>query len=169
MLSKIYIIILVVAILITGVLTFYASSWLGSIGSPESIVENHNFYSNLTWTSLWLSSIVLLAIANAILWQTRKLWAMWTSFAFFAFFVILHTFWLSPAFSRFQYDNNLREGSISFTPFLGLIVCLLAAIIVFFNQFIVLRMHEKTFPPAQLPEGEVADLEKENVENEVQN
>ena len=169
MLSKIYIIVLVVAILVTGFLTFYASGWLGSIGSPQSIIENHNFYSNLAWASLWLSSIILLAIANAILWQTRKLWAMWTSFAFFAVFVVLHTFWLSPAFSDFQYRNNLQETSISFNPFLGLIVCLLAAIIVFFNQFIVLRMHEKTFPPAQLPESEIEDLEKENLENEIQN
>lgn len=169
MLSKIYILVLVIAVLITGFLTFYAYSWFGSISSPESIIENHNFYSNLAWTSIWLSSIVLLAIANAILWQTRKLWAMWTSFAFFAVFVILHTFWLSPAFSDFQYRKNLQETSISFSPFLGIIVCLLAAIIVFFNQFIILRLHEKTFPPAQLTENEVADLEKRNLENEVQN
>ena len=168
MLSKIYIIVLVVAILLTGLLTFYVSSWLGSIGSPQSIVENHNFYSNLAWTSLWLSSIVLLAIANAILWQTRKLWAMWTSFAFFAVFVILHTFWPSPTFSDFQYKNNLQETSISFSPFLGIIVCILAAIIVFFNQFIVLRMHEKTFPPAPLPENEIADWAKESSESETQ-
>ena len=168
MLSKIYVPVLVVAILITGVLTFYAYSWLGSLSSPQSIVENHNFYSNLAWTSIWLSSIILLGIANAILWKTQKLWAMWTSFVFFALFVILHTFWLSPAFSKFQYDSNLQERGMSFSPFLGIIICILAAIVVFFNQFIVLRMHEKTFPPAPLPENEIAEWAKENSESEIQ-
>lgn len=164
MLSKIYVLVLVVAILITGLLTFYAYSWLGSLSGPQSIVENHNFYSNLAWTCVWLSSIILLGIANAILWKTQKLWAMWASFVFFAAFVILQTFWLSPAFSNFLFNNNLQERGISFSPFLGIIICILAAIIVFFNQFIVLRMHEKSFPPAQLPEELVE--EKSINENE---
>jgi hypothetical protein len=162
MFSKIYVLVLIVAILITGLLTFYAYSWLGSLSSPQSIVENHNFYSNLAWTSVWLSSIILLGIANAILWKTRKLWAMWASLIFFAVFVVLHTFWLSPIISKFQYDNNLQERGISLSPFLGIIICILAAIIVFFNQFIVMRMHEKTFPPARLSENEIADWAKED-------
>lgn len=137
-------ILLAAALLITGFLTFYAHSWLGSIGKPETVVENYGYFSNFAWSAIWIFTILLLITANFVLWHTRKIWAMWTSFGFFTLFVLIQTFWLARVFVEYKKINNLSESAYFFTPFLGIIFCVLIAIIVFFNQFLLQKALQKT-------------------------
>ena len=108
--------------------------------------------------------MILLILANVVLWQTRKAWALWTTLLYFVIFIVLHTFWLNKSFIAYQKDNGLLTSSISLTPFIGVGLCLAAAAVVFFNQFLVLRMHEKMFPPAQPVEDLPEDAEEEKAE-----
>ncbi|MGI8788878.1 MAG: hypothetical protein ACR2HG_14140 [Pyrinomonadaceae bacterium] len=147
--NKIYLIVLAAAVLIISVLTYLSYSWLTSIGSPLIAVDNYNHYSNLGWIFLWISAVILLVVGNVVLWTTRKPWALWTSLLYFAVFIVLQTFWLEESFFDFKQHNNLANGAFSLSPFLGVGLIVLAAIIVFFNQFLVKRLHEKMYPPAQ--------------------
>lgn len=82
---------------------------------------------------------------------------MWTTFAFFAVFVILRTFWLEKA--RYNFQNS---DSLFFTPLVGVILIIVAGAFVFFNQFLNLRLSEKMYPP-KVDIEETPDAEEENV------
>ena len=155
--NKIYLVILAVAISAMGVLLYLPFSWLQSIGAPATVRDNYFYYSNIGWTFLLISSLILLVAGNVVLWKTRRSWAIWTTLLYYVFFTILHTFWLQQAYFQYQKANNLATEAISFAPFVGVILIVLAAIIVFFNQYLVKRLLNKTYPLAQpvesLPEA----------------
>ena len=153
--NKIYFAVLAVAVLAMCFFIFYANSWFGSIGSPKDAIEGYYFYSGLGSTFLWISSALLLILANVILWNTRRGWALWTTFVYFAVFVVLRTFWLEKA--RYNFENS---DSLFFTPIIGVILIIIAGAIVFFSQFLNLRMNEKMYPPAP------SDEDLQVVENE---
>ena len=130
--NKIYFAVLAAAALAMCFFTFYAVSWFGSIGSPKDALAGYEYYAGLGSVFLWISSAVLLILANVILWNTRRGWALWTTLAYFAVFVLLRTFWLEKARFNFQFPE-----SVFFTPALvgaGLIIA--AGAVVFFNQLI---------------------------------
>lgn len=149
--NKIFIAALVIVLLPICFLTFYAHSWLGSIGDPRIAIDNFTYYAGLAWLWLWISSIALLVLANIVLWQTRKAWAMWTTAVYFGIFLLLRAFWLDFASFGFMSANNLPFGIAAIGPFLTLIMFAIAVAIVFFNQFIVVRMSEKMYPPPAEP------------------
>jgi hypothetical protein len=154
--NKIYFAVLAVAVVVMCFFTFYAKSWLGSIGNPNDAIAGYDFNAGLSSIFLAVSSVILLVLANVILWNTRRGWAMWTTFAYLAFFLILRAFWLEKARYNFQYPDSLF-----FTPALvgaGLIIA--AGAIVFVNQLLNLRLHEKMYPPPETVET------NEIVENE---
>jgi len=156
--SKIYLAVLAVAVIVIGFFIIYANSWLGSIGNPRDALAGYQFYANLSSTSLWISTAFLLILANIILWTSRRGWAMWVSFAFFAFFVILLTFWLAKAGYNFQ-----QSDGFFFTPLVGVILIIIAGGVVFFNQLLNLRLQEKMYPtkPEEIPESnEVVEKEE---------
>lgn len=157
--NKIFLIILAAAIILTGIFSFYSYSWLGSIGDPQTAVESYKNVSSLALVNLWISAIILLALANVVLWQTQRSWAMWLSFAYFAVFVILRYLWFDNALLSFEKTKGLTDSSISFSPFFGVIFVILAAVIVFFNQFLNLRLKEKMFPPIE-PENDAEIAEE---------
>lgn len=144
--NKIYFIALAVAVLAMASLGFYSYSWLQSPTRPTDVVQNYNYYSNLAWLFLWISSFVLLVLANALYWRVQQAWALWATFLYFALFVIVQTFLLDAAFSTYQIRNlpGIQNG-FSAQPFFGVILCILGAIIVFFDQFLVSRLHKKMF------------------------
>lgn len=154
--NKIYLIFLAAAILTMSGLTYLAFSNLHSTGfAPAIIAENYNYYSNIGWSFLWISAICLLIAGNIILWKARKSWALWTIFLYFALFIVLQTFWLGQLFFHYQKENRLSDDILSFSPFLGIILIVLMAIFVFFNQYLVKRMHDKMYlvkPVEDLPE-----------------
>jgi hypothetical protein len=156
MLNKIYLVLLAVAVLVMAFFTYYSWSWLQSIGSPLAVVENYDFYSEISWIFLWISGLVLLVIGNAILWTYRRSWAMWISAAYFAVFVLIKCFWLDPTFSSFRKINRLPEGGVILGPIAAVILCLVASGIVYFDQYIISRLAEKMHPavPPPVPEAD---------------
>ncbi len=146
--NKIYLGCLAVSALVLGVLMYLSFDWTKSVGSPATVVEQYNYYSNLNWLFLWVSTLVLLVVGNVILWKMRKSWALWTTFLYFVFFVILQTFWLERSFFQFK-QEKLSSSEFLFSPFFGITLIVLAAIIVFFDQFLVKRLNDKMFPSEQ--------------------
>jgi len=159
--NKVYLGLLAASTLLLGILMYLSYGWLKSIGAPLTVIEKYNYYSNINWLFLWISTLVLLLMGNVVLWKMRKSWALWTTLLYFVFFVVLQTFWLEQSFFHFKQENISGSGGFSFSPFFGIALIVLAAIIVFFNQFIVKRLNNKMFPPVQqvesLPEEPVVD------------
>lgn len=160
--NKIYSVILAAAILAAGVLMYFPYSWLQSKTNPQDVQANYLFYSNISWTFVLISSLVLLIAANVLFWKSRRSWAMWATLLYFAVFTIAHKFWLDQAFFSYRQTNNLTDSLISFGAISGVVLVVLAAVIVFFNQYLVKRLHDKTYPavapPVEaLPEASSAD------------
>ena len=146
--NKIYLGCLAISALVLGILMYLSFDWLQSIGSPAIVVEKYNHYSNLSWVFLWISTLILMVVGNVILWKMRKSWALWTTFLYFVFFIVLQTFWLERSFFHFKQEKLGSDGFL-FSPFFGIALIILAAIIVFFDQFLVKRLNDKMFPSEQ--------------------
>ena len=149
--NKIYLGCLAVSTLVLGILIYFSFDWLKSIGSPATVVEEYNYYSNWSRGFLWISTLILLAVGNIILWKMRKPWALWITLLYFVFFIVLQTFWLQRSFFQFKQEKLGSDGFL-FSPFFGIAMVVLAAIIVFFDQFLVKRLNDKMFPSEQLVE-----------------
>ena len=146
MLSKIFIGLLAVSVAIVGFFTYYSWSGLQSIGVPAAAVEGYVYHSATAWYILWISFALLLAVGNGILWSSKSSWAMWTSFAYLAAFLLIRYFWLDEAAFRFKKTAGLGEGSFSLGPLLGAVVIVAAGIVVLADHFIVVRLYRKFFP-----------------------
>ncbi|HKX84070.1 MAG TPA: hypothetical protein VJL58_07620, partial [Pyrinomonadaceae bacterium] len=110
--NRIFLIALAIAVLPMAFLTYYSWDWLRSIGSPASVVENYAFYSSLGWAFLWISTIVLLVLANAVLWAYRRSWALWTTLIYFILFVAVKSFWLERSFAAYAQSHGVYEKSM---------------------------------------------------------
>ena len=152
MLNKIYLIAIAVFILIMSVVTYISCSWLGSIDKPETVAQSYISSSNTSWYLLLISSLILLVLANVILWNTRKAWAFWTTLLYFVIFIILQTFWLDSSFVQFLKKNGLPPDKYTLSSLLGAVLCIGAGVLVFFNQLVVLRMAEKMYAKDETPE-----------------
>jgi hypothetical protein len=150
MLNKIYLIVLAAFALVMLVLTYFSRGWLSSIDNPRTVVANYEYYSNFSATFLWISALVLLVFANIAFWKTRKIWAFWTTLIYFAVFVVVNTFWLNNTLLEYQRAKGLLVGSYSLSPFFGAGLCVVAAFVVFANQFIAAKLHDKMFPPVEV-------------------
>lgn len=142
MLSKSYLAALGLSTAVMGFLTYYSWSWLQSIGQPAAAVEGYQYHSNLAWITLWISTTILLIIGNAVLWAARSAWAMWLTFLYFAVFVVIGFFWLEREYMRFAETFS----TFSPKPILGAALIVLMAAIVFFDQFIIIRLRSETYP-----------------------
>ncbi len=152
--NKIYTAVLGISFVLMAGLTFYSYTWLQSIGAPVNVVQNYDYYSNIGWMFLWISSIILLILANVVLWRTRNVWAMWATFLYFALFMLIRTLWLDQSFFNYQQQNGLTNRAFFLGAFSGILFCVLAAIIIFFNQFIVKRMRDKMSQPQLATESQ---------------
>jgi hypothetical protein len=152
--DKIYTAVLGISFVLMAGLTFYSYTWLQSVGSPVNVVQNYDYYSNIGWIFLWISSIILLILANVILWSTKNVWAMWATFLYFALFMLIRALWLDQSFFNYQQQNGLTNRAFFLGAFSAILFCVLAAIIVFFNQFIVKRMRDKMFQPQLAAESQ---------------
>lgn len=144
--SKIYLACLALSFVVMGFFAFYSLSWLQSIGDPRAAAAGFEYHSAVSWPFLWLSSVVLLVIANVVLWISGRSWAMWVTFLYLAVFIAAKFFWFDRSFAAFQTANNLASSGISFGPFFAVIMIVVIAAIVYFDQFFVVRMHEKMYP-----------------------
>ena len=144
--NRIFFFALLGAALVMATLGYYSYSWLQSPTRPADVAQNYEYFSNLAWMFLWISSLVLLVLANALYWRVEQAWALWATFLYFAVFVVAQTFLLDSAYASYQTRNfPAAQNGFSTSPFLGVILCVLAAIIVFFDQFLVRRLHKKMF------------------------
>lgn len=87
---------------------------------------------------------------------------MWATLGYFIIFIFLKYFWLDRALFQFKQTNGLSEDGFTFAPLLGAMLALIAIAIVYFNQFLVLRMTDKMHPVEPLPQpgfDEIADVE----------
>jgi hypothetical protein len=155
--NKIYLAVLAVAVVVMSFFIIYSHSWFGSIDNPKNVLEGFEYYAGLGSTFLWISTAVLLILANIILWNSRRAWAMWTSFAYFAIFILLRDIWLAKASYNFQ-----KSDSFFITPVVGVILIIAFGTIVFFNQFVNLRLNEKMYPM----KASEPDLSNEELSNE---
>ncbi len=153
MLNKIFLGLLAVAILMMAALSFLTNSQLTSIGfPPPQIVETFRSYENLHWLAMWISSLVLLVLANVIMWTNRKSWALWLTFVFFAAFIMVNTWWLTENLSAYQTSNKLDTGGmLSKNGVFGAVFVVATGIGIFFNQFIVFRLRDKMFGQSTKP------------------
>jgi hypothetical protein len=155
MLNKIYLCALVVFIIIMSFLTYFSHSWLGSITNPKDVAANYLYYANISWYFLWISTIVLLITANLILWNSRRFWAFLTTFFYFAVFTILQTFWLDNLYSQYLQKNLLATNGFSLKPLLGAFLCIGVGVLIFLNQFLVIKMHDKMLAKTEATEREI--------------
>lgn len=144
--SKLYLAVLGLSIAGMAFFTYYSWSWLQSIGLPAVAVAGYDYHSSLAWVTLWISSLALLIIGNAVLWATGRAWNLWATFLYFAVFVVIRYFWLDEAFFHFKKTNGLFDGNFSVGPFFAVILIALAGVIVFFDKFLVIRLRAKTYP-----------------------
>lgn len=156
--TKIYLIALIIAVIPTVFLTYYSYSWLKSIGAPADAAANFDYFSNISGNYLWISTLILLILGNILLWKTRKAWALWTTLGYFSVFILAKYFWLDVALSQFRQIKGLPETGVAAGVFMGVFYCVFFAIIIFFDQFIVLRMNEKMYPQLTTP----SDMENES-------
>ena len=155
--SKVYLAVLAVSIAVVAFFTYYSWSWLQSIGSPAVASNEFDYYFSTSFTFLEISSGILLIIANIILWQNHRAWAIWATSLYFGISVIIRSFWLLTAYDNFAIQNSREtSGPHGVSVFLTIVVCLFSAAVAFCDQFVVLRLREKMYPPtvADEPEAE---------------
>jgi hypothetical protein len=163
MLNKIFLLLLAIAIIAMSVLTFFTFQQLQSTGfSPSKIIENFSFYESLQSQFLWISSLILLIFANVLLWTNKSIWSLWLSFLYFAVFILLNTMWLGELAFAYKKTNGLSDGSFSLLGIAGAVLCVIVAVGVFFDQFIVLRLRAKTSNKPQ----EIATADSQVIESE---
>lgn len=144
--SKIYLSVLGLSLIVMAFFTFYGWSWLQSIGAPQAAFEGYLYHAGVSWPLLWITAAVLLLLANAVLWSTARSWAMWTTLVYFAAGVVLKYFWLERAAASFVTANRLAPETLSFGPLLAVVIIFVAAAVVFFDYFLVLKLYQRTFP-----------------------
>jgi hypothetical protein len=166
--KKVYLIALAAFVLLMLVLTYISRDWLGSLTNPRDVAANYTYYSNLSWYFLWLSAAILLALANVILWKTRVIWAFWATLLYFAVFVVAQTFWLDVAFADYQEKYKLVQSPGHLSPLIGAGLLIAAAFVVFFNQFLVLRAHDKMYAKDE-PVERLSEVAKSSEETTTQN
>ncbi|MGI8495483.1 MAG: hypothetical protein ACR2L1_09265 [Pyrinomonadaceae bacterium] len=165
MLNKIYFLALTIAAVIMIVLSYLAYNQIQAIGfSPATIAGNFHYYESLYQQFLWISSLILLILGNVLLWQTRRSRALWATLLYFVVFVLLDSWWLGSLGFDYEQRYKLTVDSFSFSGILGAGLCIVAALIIFFDHFIVLRMRDRIHgaPPSgtNVIAGEIPPIER---------
>jgi len=165
MVSKIYLAVLGISVAVMAFFTYYAWSWLQSIGKPAAAIDGYLYHAALGWVTLVASWLILMLIANVILWATQRAWAMWTTFVFAAIFLIAKFFWLGTAFLNFARENSMTDIRYSFAPLTGVILIVAVGIVTLANQFLSVRLQQKMYAPST-PESPAEEPELEPKEPE---
>jgi hypothetical protein len=146
MLNKFFLGAIVLSIIIMAAFLYISNATLNSVGfSPQQIVETFNGYNSITWSALWITSGLLLILANLVLWSSRKAWSLWATFIFFSVFLLVQTIFIGDKLNSYIASNLNSQSGINFTGILGAFTCVFVAIGVFFNQYLVIRMRDKIY------------------------
>lgn len=140
-----------------------------SIGSPADALAGFRYNADIAWTSMWIFSLVILLIGNALFWQSGRSWAMWSTLVFFALCSVAKTILLDYNFAKFTLvivgasSQSQRSGTLGPTIWslivdTGLII--IATAIVYFDHFIVSRLRAKTYPEQITPSDPTRSKQK---------
>ncbi len=144
--SKIYLGVLTIGVVAMAFFSFYSWSWLQSIGDPQRAWESFNYDKRAGVYVLIASTGLLLLIANIVLWITRSAWAMWASFIYFAVFVILLLVLMHLLGAQFCEKNVVCSSpSRVIGPLLAAFGIGVLGVLVFFDQFLIIRLHAKMY------------------------
>ncbi len=114
--TKIYIAALGLSIAISAFFNFYAWSWLQSKGNPVDAIAGFEYHFGIAWMVIWITTLGLLILGNAVLWGTGRAWAMWVTFLYFALLMVLRFFWLGNGFLNFQKARGFSDDNFSAAP-----------------------------------------------------
>lgn len=160
--NKIYLTVLGLSSALMAFFTYYSWSWLESVGRPADAVSGYEYHSGLAFTVLSVSGVVLLALANGVLWASQRAWAIWATFAYVAVFLLIKYFWLGESYFRFNTENGLANSSYSFGPVFGVILIIVCALIVFANQFISVRLYQRMYATIDTANSEIETPENKD-------
>ncbi|MEO8649609.1 MAG: hypothetical protein ABI539_10630 [Acidobacteriota bacterium] len=167
MTNRIFVVVLLIFSGISVFLSCYAFSWLKSIGSPAAAVEAYSYYASAGLAFLWASSVILLIIANISTWHSNNAWPLWTSLAYFLIFLFLRAFWLDGAAAHMSAENGLVLSPAPVGFFLSVVTAAAGAAIVYFDQFLIVRLRERMYPSAlETGDIETDDRVSESIEDE---
>lgn len=166
MLERVFLLALAICGAVMAAMTYYSWSWLESIGAPAAAVEGYLYNAGNSWMFLLFTSLGLLVFANFILARYVRSWPMWATFVYFAAFVLIRYFFLERAFFRFRADHGLTDAAMSWAPFAGAVIVVVAGAVVFANQLLVLRLRERLYPTT--PEPEPSETELDDAESHVE-
>jgi hypothetical protein len=125
MLRIFYLILLALAVLISGAIWFYAYGWLGSIGDPAVASAGYSYHSSFGWNFLWLSFLVLTVLSFVLLLKEEIKWAIWVSFAYFAV-GLTGLLANDSSYKSFLEANSFANNTTLLNPFfVGIIVVVL--------------------------------------------
>ncbi len=163
MFGKIYLGVLAVSTAVMAFFTCYSCSWLKSVGAPPAAIAGYDYHSTYGWTALWLTTVTLLVLGNAVFWAGGRAWAMWLTVIYFVIFTILRSFWLEPAAAAFRTTNGLSaDGGIG--PMFAAVLIVLTAVVVFIDQFVLVRLRTLMFPPPSHTEEPSAESASETTD-----
>ena len=160
MLRYIYLAVLALSAAVCAFFIYYGQTWLASIGDPKTASQGFEYHHSLGGIVLWIAAGVLLLIANIILLTGRSAWAMWTTFGFFAVFTLIRYFWTGPAGFAFHKSFDPTAATYDFSVFLGVFLIVGAAIVVFSDQFLIVRLLKRIYGDEKDEAG--AEVEAKN-------
>jgi len=164
MLERIFLLVLAISAAVMAAMTYYSWSWLQSIGAPSAAVDGYLNVAGNSWLFLIFTSLGLLVFANFILARSERSWPMWAAFVYFAAFVLIRYFFLERTFFNFRAEHGLTEAAISWAPFAGAVIVVVAGAVVFANQLLVVRLRERVYlKPPQAEPSESIEVEAEAV------
>lgn len=146
MLNKIFLLALAIGSIIMCALTYLVYSQLKHIGfASTQIAADYKIYENYFLEFLWFSSAVFLILGNIILWSKRKSWGVWATLLYFGLFFLLQGWWLGNEFYAYKVANNLPVGGFYGGGLFSTIIVVVAAVGIFFDQFLVLRLRDRLY------------------------
>lgn len=142
--GKTYVATFLVFAFILFFVVYYAASWLGSISAPADSFAGYEYFRGLSWYLLWITTVILLIIANVVLVKRDRSWALWSTFGYFCFFVLGIGFLLPIYAIGFLRQHGFAPETQNYlSPFLAMGLCVAFGALVFGNRLLVKRMSER--------------------------
>lgn len=159
MIKTIYLSILAIAAGVILTTSFYAYSWLGSIGDPSIAADGFVFHSGFAWTFLWISFAALTLLSLFMTWQTGIKWAVCVSYFYFVASVVLLLF-NDLAFRRFLDENSINGSDTLLNSFFVAVILLVNAVAVTAAYMVVISFKTKQ-PEKEIESGKETKESKE--------